>query len=91
MLNPSVRYLATGGSEGIVNLVDAAEWITIKAFDSYTCVPRSFATRIWRLTARPARKCAFSNSAGTVNLSPSLAMIDVSTSYVCLQVRQDLR
>lgn len=30
------RFVATGGSEGIVNLVDAEEWMTLKAFDSYT-------------------------------------------------------
>ncbi|KAJ9118310.1 hypothetical protein QFC22_004221 [Naganishia vaughanmartiniae] len=35
-IDPRRRYVATGGSEGMVNLCDFKEWIGVASFDSYT-------------------------------------------------------
>ena len=34
--DPRRRYIATGGSEGMVNLCQVGEWIGVASFDSYT-------------------------------------------------------
>lgn len=35
-IDPRRRYIATGGSEGMVSLCEVGEWIGVAAFDSYT-------------------------------------------------------
>jgi hypothetical protein len=35
-IDPRRRYIATGGSEGMVNLCQVGEWIGVASFDSYT-------------------------------------------------------